>query len=146
MSTTLTSYDFAPGMALRVIEREGQPWFVAKDACGALGIVNMTQALEEINARDKSIHSIGLRGKAPWLVSESGLYAMIFKSRKPEAKDFQRWVTSVVLPAIRKDGAYVKGEEKVATGEMSEDELLAKAVIAAHAKVAGGFEREQPRP
>ncbi len=50
-------------------------------------------------------------------ISEAGLYALILRSNKPEAKAFQKWVTSVVLPAIRKDGAYVIGEEKVATGE-----------------------------
>lgn len=57
------------------------------------------------------------RGAA--IVSESGLYALILGSRMPKAKAFRRWVTGVVLPAIRKDGAYIKGEEKVVTGEMS---------------------------
>lgn len=61
------------------------------------------------------------------LVNESGLYALIMGSEKPQAKSFKKWVTSVVLPAIRKDGGYIKGEEKVATGEMSEDELLARS-------------------
>ncbi|EEW80532.1 LOW QUALITY PROTEIN: BRO family protein, partial [Brucella abortus bv. 4 str. 292] len=56
-------------------------------------------------------------------VSESGLYKLIMRSRKPEAKKFQNWVTQVVLPAIRKDGMYVRGEEKVSAGEMDLEEL-----------------------
>jgi hypothetical protein len=57
------------------------------------------------------------------LVSESGLYKLIMRSDKPEAREFQNWVTKVVLPAIRKDGMYVKDEEKILTGELSDDEL-----------------------
>ena len=56
-------------------------------------------------------------------VSESGLYKLIMRSRKPEAKKFQNWVTGTVLPAIRKDGLYVRGEEKVSAGEMDLEEL-----------------------
>lgn len=59
----------------------------------------------------------------PPLISESGLYKLIMRSDKPEARRFQDWVTREVL-AIRKDGAYVAGEEKVKTGEMTEDELI----------------------
>ena len=56
-------------------------------------------------------------GRSPLLVNESGFYKLVLKSRKPEARKFQDWVTGVVLPAIRKDGGYILGEEKVATGE-----------------------------
>ena len=70
----------------------------------------------------------GFRGTGVSLVSESGLYKLVLRSNKPEAKPFQDWVTKTVLPAIRKDGAYIMGEEKVATGEMSEDELVLKAL------------------
>uniref|UniRef100_UPI0030D8A3D7 BRO-N domain-containing protein n=2 Tax=Pseudomonas sp. EA_35y_Pfl2_R5 TaxID=3088690 RepID=UPI0030D8A3D7 len=68
-------------------------------------------------------------------ISESGLYKLVMRSDKPDARAFQDWVTRVVLPAIRKDGSYVLGEEKVVTGEMSDDELFAKAVLAAQKKV-----------
>lgn len=61
------------------------------------------------------------------VISESGLYSLILKSRKPEAKAFKKWVTRDVLPAIRKDGGYVLGEEKVKTGGMSNEELLSRA-------------------
>jgi prophage antirepressor-like protein len=69
------------------------------------------------------------------LLSESGLYKFIMRSDKPIARPFQDWVTREVLPAIRKDGAYISGEEKVATGEMSEDELVLKAVNILKTKV-----------
>lgn len=76
-------------------------------------------ALASLPAHDKHQQSLGLRGRAPWLVNESGFYKLVLKSRKPEARKFQDWVTGVVLPAIRKDGGYIVGEEKVATGEMT---------------------------
>lgn len=65
----------------------------------------------------------GQRGLPVRTVSEAGLYSMVMRSDKPEAQAFRDWVTGTVLPAIRKDGGYIKDEEKVATGDMSEDEL-----------------------
>jgi prophage antirepressor-like protein len=119
---------------IRVIEQDGQPWFIAADVCKAIGYnmkadgsVNTTQALKTLSADEVSTTPI--RGSVPGrLVNESALYKLIMRSDKPEAKAFQDWVTRVVLPAIRKDGAYVLGEEKVATGEMDEDELVLKAM------------------
>lgn len=78
---------------------------------------------------------IGLPGRVPLIINESGLYSLIMRSDKPQAKAFQDWVTRVVLPAIRKDGAYVMGEEKVATGELSEDELVMRAMSIMSRKV-----------
>jgi len=120
------------------------------DVCRVLAIFNTSQAVESISADRKAMLNIGLRGRAPRmvdeqtkvnrihlgekpgkpmvLVSESGLYKLIMRSDKPQARLFQDWVTRDVLPAIRKDGAYVMGEEKVASGEMSEDELIAAAL------------------
>ncbi|ROM37140.1 hypothetical protein BK646_19235 [Pseudomonas protegens] len=69
------------------------------------------------------------------ILAESGVYKLVMRSNKPEAKAFQDWVTRVVLPAIRKDGAYVMGEEKVATGELSEDELVMRAMTIMTRKV-----------
>jgi prophage antirepressor-like protein len=60
-------------------------------------------------------------------MSESGLYKLIMRSDKPAARSFQNWVSRVVMPSIRKDGLYIAGEEKVAKGGMSEDELILKA-------------------
>lgn len=68
-------------------------------------------------------------------ISESGLYKLVIRSDKPEARDFQNLVTRVVIPAIRKDGAYIMGEEKVASGEMDEDEFVLKAMTILQGKV-----------
>ncbi|AGK46087.1 phage antirepressor KilAC domain protein [Burkholderia thailandensis MSMB121] len=123
------------GRQLRTVKIDGEPWFVAKDVCDVLGITNPTDALTALDDDEKSSFNLGLRGSAPRVVSESGLYALIMRSRKPQARAFRKWVTSVVLPAIRKDGSYVMGEEKVATGEMDESELMARAMIAANNKI-----------
>lgn len=82
-------------------------------------------ALRHLGPQEKGLNSIDTPGgtQKTSVISEPGLYALIMRSRKPEAQTFRKWVTSVVLPAIRKDGGYVMGEEKVATGEMSDDEL-----------------------
>ena len=129
-------------MNLRTITKEGEPWFVAADVCRALDIhtdakghVNTTNALVKIAAKHITISRIeGQKGLPLKLVSEAGLYKLIMRSDKAEAAVFQDWVTDVVLPAIRKDGSYVMGEEKVVTGEMSEDDLIAKAFFALQAK------------
>ncbi|OJX71744.1 BRO family protein [Magnetospirillum sp. 64-120] len=72
----------------------------------------------------------GDRAPTHTMISEGGLYDKVLSAHKvnPKAHEFRKWVADVVLPAIRKDGAYIMGEEKVATGEMSEDELILKAV------------------
>lgn len=111
-------------MTLRAILKDGEPWFVAKDVCAALGMsLANGSAHQWTKYLDDDEVSLIKRGEFPGLpnrglsvVSESGLYALIMRSRKPEAQKFRKWVTSVVLPAIRKDGAYIKGEERVATG------------------------------
>lgn len=120
--TSLSVFSFAPGMDLRVIDREGSPWFIAKDVCDVLAIHtrDVRKVLDRDEVDELSVDSVHLtrggKGRPPrTTINESGLYSLILKSRKPEAQAFRKWVTSVVLPAIRKDGAYVLGEEKVAT-------------------------------
>ena len=120
---------------LRVIELDDKPWFFAADVAHALGITNTSMAVARLPDEDKSQFDLGLRGKVPLIINESGLYSLIMRSDKPQAKAFQDWVTRVVLPAIRKDGAYVMGEEKVATGELSEDELVMRAMSIMSRKV-----------
>ncbi len=102
---------------------------MAKDVCDTLGIVNTTRAVDGLDEDEKGVITndpIGRMQKTA-TISESGLYSLVLKSRKPEAKAFKRWGTHDVLPAIRKDGAYIKGEEKVKTDEMSGEELLSRA-------------------
>lgn len=126
-TATISTFTFpVTDSNIRIVDQNGEPWFHAADTCKILGIVNTTQAIRALNPNDKAMINIGLPGSAPAMVNESGLYDLIFKSRKPEAKEFKHWVTSVVLPAIRKDGAYVMGEEKFAAGEMGDDEFVLK--------------------
>lgn len=124
--TALTTFTFAPGLNLRALDKNGEPWFVAKDVCAATGHTNPTVAVQSLDADEVAKFNIGNRPAN--IVSESGLYSLILRSRKPEAKAFQRWVTSEVLPSLRKHGGYILGEEKVVSGEMGEDEFWARAV------------------
>ncbi len=71
----------------------------------------------------RELNGVTLRGHGLALISESGLYKLVMRSDKPEVREFQNWVTKVVLPAIRKDGGYIHGEEHMVSGAMNEDEL-----------------------
>lgn len=97
--------------AVRVVMVDGQPWFVAADVCEILGFGNPRQAVESHVDEDdvQKLDAIDSMGRTQQTnhVNESGLYALIFGSTKPEAKRFKRWVTHEVLPSIRKTGAYV---------------------------------------
>ena len=91
---------------IRVIEKDGQPWFVAKDVCDILEIQNTTDATKRLDADEVTRFNLGgLTGETN-LVNEYGLYSLILGSRKPEAKRFKRWVTHEVLPSIRQNGSY----------------------------------------
>lgn len=99
-------FDF-DGASVRVVMRDGEPWFVAADVCAVLEHSNVTVALESVEEYQRAKESLALaNGQEVNLVSESGLYALIFRSRKVEAKRFQRWVFEEVLPSIRKTGGY----------------------------------------
>lgn len=104
-----------------------EPWFVGKDVASVLGYADTNKAIamhvdNEDKLNDKTALSLGQRGG--WLINESGLYSLILSSKLPSAKKFKRWVTSEVLPALRKTGQYqVK--------ELSGSELMAKALIEA---------------
>lgn len=110
MNNEIQRFDFK-GAALRTLTDEnGEPWFIAKDVCDILG--TDTRDLHKILESDEitnvdSIHIEQNGGKAPLIISEPGLYRLVMKSRKPEAKEFQRWVTHEVLPSIRRHGAYM---------------------------------------
>ncbi len=124
----ITTYQFNTHN-IRVVTVEGEPWFVAADVCGILELAahkgGYEHHLRKLDAVEKTRPPVsdtgGFNGARPVLISESGLYKLVLRSDKPQAKPFQDWVTKEVLPAIRKDGAYIAGEEKLRTGEMSED-------------------------
>lgn len=101
---------------LRTVEIGGEPWFVGKDVATALGYVNPKKALaDHVDEEDKrqgdgvTIRDPIGREQKPTVINESGMYSLIFGSRLAEAKKFKRWVTSEVLPALRKTGAYSMG-------------------------------------
>lgn len=103
-----------PQFRVRVIMRCADPWFVAKDACDCLAIADASQACQNLDDDEKQVvtrefDSLLFReskAQAMTLISESGLYTLIMRSNKPEAKVFRKWVTSEVLPSIRKTGSY----------------------------------------
>lgn len=95
---------------VRIVEDEhGQPWWVAKDVCEILGIKNPSQAMNQLDDDERMIQNIGYSGVGNPnvnVISESGIYSLILRSNKPQAKPFRKWVTSEVLPAIRRTGTY----------------------------------------
>jgi prophage antirepressor-like protein len=100
---------------VRTVMRDGEPWFVARDVCDCLTLTDTNKACQNLDDDEKQIVSrdfdyelfSGSKAQAMTLISESGLYTLIMRSNKPEAKSFRKWVTGEVLPAIRKTGMYV---------------------------------------
>lgn len=94
---------------VRIIMQDNEPWFIAKDVCDCLEINNSRQALSRLDDDEKNsvILNDGIAGNpTKAIVNEYGLYSLVLSSRKPEAKEFKRWVTHEVLPSIRKYGSY----------------------------------------
>lgn len=118
---------------VRTVSVDNEPWFFAKDVCDALSIAtnHVRESLDEDEVSNLRTTEIGpeFGGKAPLIVSEAGLYSLILKSRKPEAKAFKRWITHEVIPAIRKTGGY-------RINELTGRELMAKALLEAQAVLA----------
>ena len=128
MNNEMQKFDFK-GASLRTLTDEaGEPWFVAKDVCDILELTNPAVALQSLDDDEKTNLSNSYvwsePGRRPLIISEPGLYRLVMRSRKPEAKEFQRWVTHEVLPAIRKTGGYIPTTD--ADDDMT---ILAKAVM-----------------
>ena len=129
--TSIQVFDNRDFGHLRVTMQDGEPWFVAKDVCDALGI--KTNHINEPGRGldDDEVASLPNwegQGSAPLIVSEAGLYALVLKSRKPESHAFRRWVTHDVLPSIRRDGGYM-----VADPTETPEQLMARALVVANA-------------
>ena len=95
---------------IRVIEKDGEPWFVAVDVCDILGLSNPTIAVSRLDKDERAKFNLGRQGDST-IVNEPGLYTLILGSRKPEAKAFKRWITHDIIPSIRKYGAYMTPEK-----------------------------------
>lgn len=100
------------GLDIRIIEKDGQPWFVLKDVCEILGLrsPDVRQRLSDDVVSTHTVTDTLGRTNTATIINEDGLYDVILESRKPEARKFRKWVTSEVLPSIRKHGAYMTNE------------------------------------
>lgn len=116
---------------IRTVSINDEPWFVASDICKALELSNATVSVQRLDEDEKSKFNLGLSGGDTNCVNEYGLYSLVLASRKPEAKKFKRWITHEVIPSIRKHGGYIAGQEN-----MTDDELLEKAILVAQRKIA----------
>ncbi|KWZ98463.1 BRO family protein [Anaerococcus hydrogenalis] len=114
------------GKIRTIVDENNEPWFVAIDICNALELTNPTVAVSRLDDDEKAKFNLGLSGGATNVVNEYGLYNLILASRKKEAKQFKRWITHEVIPAIRKDGGYM-----LANKNDSEEEIMARAVLIA---------------
>lgn len=126
---SFTNDQFGTVRAIR--DESGEPMFVAKDVCAALGLGNSRQALARLDDDEKGVISTDTPGGEQQMqaVNEPGLYVLVLSSRKPEAKAFKRWVTHEVLPALRREGAYeVPREEPL-------DLVIARGMVAANKKI-----------
>lgn len=118
---------------IRTVVKDGEPWFVGKDVAEILGYSNTRDTLaRRVDEEDKGVANCDTLGGNQKLtvVNESGLYSLILSSKLPNAKKFKKWVTSEVLPSIRKNGGYIVGQET-----MSDDELMARALQVAQNKI-----------
>lgn len=113
---------------IRVLEKDGEPWFVAADVCRALEIGNPTDTIKRLDEDEKARLNLGLSGGDTNIVNEPGLYTLVLGSRKPEAKAFKRWITHEVIPSIRKHGAYMTPEALEAA--ITNPDYLLKVVTA----------------
>lgn len=119
--------------SIRTVVKDSEPWFVGKDVAIALGYEKPTDAARKhVDPEDRGISKMetpsGLQTMT--IINESGLYSLILSSKLPTAKKFKHWVTSEVLPSIRKTGGYISGQES-----MSDSELMAKALLVAQRQI-----------
>lgn len=122
------------GQIRTIVDENNEPWFVGKDVAEILEYTNTPKAIRDhVDNEDKRteriVHPSG-GNQNTTIINESGLYSLIFSSKMDKAKEFKRWVTSEVLPSIRRDGGYI-----VANENDSDEEILARAMIIAEKKI-----------
>lgn len=101
-------YNEESNVNIRMEEINNQAWFIAKDVCTALELSEVSNTVKRLDDDEKLTRTVFVsgQGREMWFINESGLYNLIFQSRKPEARAFRKWVTNEVLPSIRRTGAY----------------------------------------
>ena len=133
MNSEIKTFEHPEFGSIRTTEQNGGPWFVAADVCKALEISNVGNVKQRLS--EKGIHTADTPTKGGLqkmiFINEANLYKTIFQSRKESAERFTEWVTSEVLPSIRKNGGYIAGQET-----LSDEELMAKALLVANNKIA----------
>ena len=126
---------------IRTMTQDGEPWFVGKDVAELLGYVKPQNAIAaHVDDEDKTLAPIqggcSTGTQNTIIINESGLYSLILSSKLPTAREFKRWVTSEVLPSIRKTGGYITGQD-----ELSDADLMAKALLVAQRQIEQREER-----
>jgi len=143
-STGLNTFCFG-GRDVRVVMRGGDPWWIAADVCAVLDLGNPTKALLRLDDEEKSTLISIQGGPDRNIINESGLYSLVLGSRKPEAKAFKKWITSEVIPSIRKTGSYgvqkfrAAGMDLAMPADFSEA-LMALAMVVKKAEPAIQFQ------
>lgn len=141
MANDIQAFENARFGTIRALALNDEPWFVAKDICHALDLSNPSVAVGTLDDDERAKFNLGRQGETN-IVSEPGFYKLVMRSRKPEAKAFQRWVTHEVLPSIRRDGAYVASD-----GTEDDATLMARALIAAQRTIERNARQiEEMRP
>lgn len=131
----LQSFGFE-GQTVRAMERFGMPWFVAQDVCACLEIANHRNVVAALDDDEKGVHSVDTLGglQEVSIISESGVYALVFRSRKPAALRFRKWVTSEVLPALRQTGKYeiipANDQQPIRLINVQDEPEIARACVA----------------
>ena len=126
---------------VRAVEIQGEPWLVGKDVAESLGYTNPRKAIiDHVEPEDKGVTKCDTLGGNQNLtvINESGLYSLVFGSKLPEAKKFKHWVTSEVLPSIRRDGGYMH-----TSPDMTDEEIMARAVLLGQKKIEEQAKRIQ---
>lgn len=134
MSKELQIFENPEFGKVRVVEKDGQPWFVGKDVAEILGYTNGSRDINRhVDEEDRQViqnyqnGTLEIPNRGMIIINESGLYSLILSSKLPTARRFKRWVTSEVLPQIRQTGGYIPFKE-----EETEQEIMAKALLIAH--------------
>ena len=128
INNSIQVFDYEDFTVRTYTDKNGEVWLVAKDVCNVLGIQNHRDAISGLDD-DEVLKGVGINdsselrneGSVPTLINEAGLYRLTFRSRKPAAKKFTRWVTHEVLPSIRKTGSYTIPEKRKPAVIVSQD-------------------------
>lgn len=126
MNTSLQTFQFHTHQLTVIVDEHSEPWFIAKEVCEILDYSDTSMTVKRLDDDEKLVQTLFVSGqnREVLLINESGLYSLILTSRKPEAKAFKKWVTSEVLPAIRKTGSYIAPDKIAALEELAKTQKM----------------------